>query len=212
MSRVSGYNVRMRRCVLAVALCAVWVLPPAESGEARGQASGLSQQKADALARRLDELVRTARQEGQQPRRLVVTEAELNSFLNLGLQGGLPEGLDDLRVRMERDRLAASATVDIDRVKEHMPPLSPLNPLSFLSGRVPAQISGRLRTRDGFGSVELEEVRLGALSVPLTLVDQAVAYSTRTPQNPQGFDINAPFRLPYSIQRVRVRPGRTLIE
>jgi hypothetical protein len=39
-----------------------------------------------------------------------------------------------------------------------------------------------------------------------------VARSTRKPDNPEGVDISAPFRLPYSVRRVRLEPGRAFLD
>jgi hypothetical protein len=86
------------------------------------------------------------------------------------------------------------------------------NPLSLLSGRVPAELSGRLDNDDGFGSFRLEEARLGSLPIPVTVIEEALARSTRTAERPQGVDLAAPFRLPWGIRRVRLQPGRALVE
>jgi hypothetical protein len=39
-----------------------------------------------------------------------------------------------------------------------------------------------------------------------------VLSSTRNRQNPQGFDIEAPFRLTYELLRVRFAPSRAVLE
>jgi hypothetical protein len=39
-----------------------------------------------------------------------------------------------------------------------------------------------------------------------------VATATRSPRYPSGWDIHAPFRLPYSARRVRLEPGRAVLE
>src|SRR5436190_1916528 len=71
---------------------------------------------------------------------------------------------------------------------------------------------GRLVNRDGFGSIVWEDVRVNAWSLPISLLEQMVASATKKPDNPEGYDISAPFRLPYSVRRVRLELGRALLE
>jgi hypothetical protein len=39
-----------------------------------------------------------------------------------------------------------------------------------------------------------------------------VVSSTRSEKYPDGFDIHAPVRLPYSVNRVRIEPGKATLE
>ncbi len=143
-----------------------------------------------------------------------VTESELNSYLNLTLAEKLPKEVKDLEVHLlEHERLQASGLVDLDTVKAKVGvSASPWNPLMLMSGLVPVQLSGRFVNRDGFGSIVWEDVRVNAWSLPIRLLEQMVASATRKPDNPEGFDISAPFRLPYSVRRVRLETGRAFLE
>jgi hypothetical protein len=87
-----------------------------------------------------------------------------------------------------------------------------LNPLSYLSGVVPAEFSLKLDSANGFGTVALESVTLGPVSVPVSVVEQIISHNTKNVENPEGVDIHAPFRLPYAIKRVRLQPGRAVVE
>jgi len=46
----------------------------------------------------------------------------------------------------------------------------------------------------------------------VSFVEQIVASATRKPSNPEGFDIHAPFRLPYSVNRVRLETARAFLD
>lgn len=168
----------------------------------------LSWADADSLSRKLDAMEK--RRAGAKADPVLVTQGELNSYLNLSLK--MPQGLSDLDVRLEQDLVAARAVVDIEQVKGQMPPAGPFNPLTYLRGRVPVEVKGRIPNGDGFGSLKFEDVRLGGVSVPVSLLEQIVASATRTPDNPQGFDLLAPFRLPYAVKRVRIHPGKAVLE
>jgi hypothetical protein len=171
---------------------------------------GVSQEWAEALAHKLQAALQAPR--GRPNAALVVTEGELNSYLNITLRSKLPPELSELRLRFERDRLSANALVDFDLVKAKLPSLGPFNPLSFMTGKVQAVAAGRLSAENGFGNVQFEELRLGSVPIPMTLVEQAVAASTRSAEQPQGVDVHAPFRLPYGIKRVRLQAGKALLE
>jgi hypothetical protein len=124
----------------------------------------------------------------------------------------MPPGVSNLEVHLEAERLLARALVDLDRVQGRMPTQGPFNPLSLLSGAVPAALRGRLPSKDGFASLQFEEVRLGAFPIPISFLAQIISSATRTPENPQGFDIQSPFRLPYALKRVRLQPGQAVLE
>ncbi|HWW93781.1 MAG TPA: hypothetical protein VN375_10475 [Vicinamibacteria bacterium] len=172
---------------------------------------GLSWADADALARQLEELDRRFRAGAPAPAQSVlVTEAQLNSYLNLVLK--MPPGVSNLEIHLDAERLLARALVDLDRVQGRLPAQGPFNPLSLLSGTVPAALKGRLPSRDGFASLQFEEVRLGAFPIPVSFLAQIISSATRTPENPQGFDIQSPFRLPYALKRVRLQPGQAVLE
>lgn len=170
--------------------------------------------EADALARKLDVLARRA-EAGKPPRekRVTVSESELNSYLNVTLGPKIPKGVSDVSFRFEQDRLSARALVDLAEFQDKVPKGSLGGLLSFLSGKVPLAARGRLTATDeGFGSLAIEEVNLSTIPVPVSLIEQLVVSATKSSTSPQGFDIHSPFRLPYALKRVRIEPGRALLE
>jgi hypothetical protein len=176
---------------------------------------GISRELADSLRAKILELERRGRlprdTKAPRPAPMVVTQGELNSYINLVLKPRLPAGLSDVDFAFTRG-IAVRGLVDLDQVKAAMQATSAWNPLGLLSGSVPIELSGQLKNDAGFGTFELEEIRLGPAMLPPTLLHQMVASATRTPQNPQGFDILAPFRLPYGLKRVRIQAGRAQLE
>jgi hypothetical protein len=174
---------------------------------------GLSWAEAEALDRKLVEIEqrRAAPARRGKTQTVTVTESELNSYLNLTLGAKIPKEVKDLQVRLEHERLQATGMVDLDQVKSKVA-VSSWNPLLLMSGFVPVLLRGRFVNRDGFGSIIWEDVRVNAWSVPISLLEEMVARSTRKPDNPEGVDISAPFRLPYSVRRVRLEPGRAFLD
>lgn len=188
-------------------------VPAANPASVRPPApAGLSWEDADELARtvtRMERRLRTGRAPADEP--VVVTERQLNSYVNLSLAGLLPAGVSGLQLRLLKDRLGAEAQVDLDQVKGRLPPGATSGMLAFLSGVVPVELQGRLLAANGTGRVEIEQASVGGVSLPASLVAQMVSLSTRNAKRPQGFDILAPFPLPWTARDVRLEPGRARV-
>ena len=172
----------------------------------------LSRSEADALDRKFDDLNERHRTGRVTRGTVLVTESEMNSYLNLSPSVKMPRGLSDVVVRLEHERIHATGLLDLETVRDKMPNLSPFSPLYWLTGRVPVLLRGRLINDDGFATVGWEDVRVGGVPVPITLLHQIVSSTTKSDDYPDGFDIRAPFRLPYSLRQVRIEPGRALLD
>jgi hypothetical protein len=203
----------------ASSLFALLLLAPVVSAEQAPRPvprPGLSWAEAEALDRKLAaiEKQRVVAPRKSRPETVTVTESELNSYLNLTMAEKLPKEVQNLEVHLlEHERLQANGLVDLDKVKAKVAATSSSwNPLLLLGGFVPVQLRGRLVNRDGFGSIIWEDVQVNAWSLPVSLLEQMVASATKKPDNPEGVDISAPFRLPYSVRRVRLEPGRAFLE
>jgi hypothetical protein len=173
---------------------------------------GLSWHDADELSRkiaRVQRRLRTGRPASEEP--VLVTQRELNSFVNLSLAESIPNGITGFELQLLRDALEARALVDLDRVKGKLPSGGASSLLGLLSGIVPVELRGRLRASNGTGRIEVEQASVGGMSLPPGMVAQMVSMSTRTAKRPQGFDILAPFPLPWTARDVRVEPGRMLV-
>jgi hypothetical protein len=173
---------------------------------------GLSWEDADQVSQtlaRIERRLRTGRPAAERP--LVVTERQLNSYLNLALATALPPGISGLELRISQDRLGAHALVDLDRVKGKLPPGATGGLLALLGGTLPVELSGRLAATNGTGRIDVDQASVGGVSLPASLVAQIVSLSTRSAKQPRGFDIAAPFALPWTAREVRLEPGRALV-
>ena len=164
-------------------------------------------QKLDTLARRYE------KKKPPREKTVTVTEGELNSYLNITLAPKIPKGVTDLVVQMDRDRLVARALVDLSLVQSQIPAGSVGGLLAFLSGKVPLEAKGRVEpTESGFGALSIEGVQLSTIPIPVSVVEQLIGSATKSTESPAGFDIHSPFRLPYDLKRIRLQPGRALLE
>lgn len=187
---------------------------PLKGGSVRPPApAGLSWEDADWVAEtvaRIERRLAAGKPASRQT--IVVTERQLNSWVNLSLVSKIPEGLSGLEIGLQKDRVVARGTLDLDRVKSKAPPGAGAGLLAFLSGAVPVELRGRFSSADGRGKVEVEEALVAGISLPPAVVAQIVGQSTRSAKRPQGFDLLSPFPLPFTARRVRLEPGRALVD
>jgi hypothetical protein len=175
--------------------------------------SGFSWDEADALSRKILALEKRWKERSTKRETILVTQSELNSYLNLTYAPKMPKGVTGVSIRFDQDRVEATGVVDLEQVgaspKQEQ---SRWSLRALLAPSVPILLRGKLINQNGFGTLEWEEVRLSALPLPLTALASMVATATRSTRYPNGWDIHAPFRLPYSARRVRLEPGRALLE
>lgn len=202
----------MRVFLLLALLAAPAVALDGPSISGRGATPpGTSWHEADSLSRKILALEKRRVERSTKRETILVTEGELNSYLSLAYASKMPKGVSGVSVRLDQDRIEASGVVDLEQVN---PPKdkSRFSLLSMLAPTVPVLLRGRLVNQEGFGTLEWEEVRLSALPLPLTALAQMVATATRSARYPNGWDIQAPFRLPYAARRIRLEPGRAFLD
>jgi mRNA-degrading endonuclease toxin of MazEF toxin-antitoxin module len=202
---------RMAFTALVAAALAWSAARPAPAQPAPDPRRMVSQAMADSLGRKLDAIEKRFKARSAKPETVVVTEGELNSYLALTVAAEMPPGVSNVNVRFERERIETTGVVDLDQVGK-IPTDSALSPLSLLAGPVSVEVAGRLLNQDGFGTIEWERVRVASIPLPLSVLARLVASSTRTSKQPEGFDIHAPFRLPYRARRVQIQPGRAILD
>ncbi len=197
-----------------IALALAQAPPPLKGDPIRPPApAGLSWEDADWVSEtvgRLEKRLGAGKPASRET--IVVTERQLNSWVNLSLAEKMPEGLSGFELGLLKDRLLARGTLDLDRLKSKIPQGVGTGLLAFLSGSVPVELRGRFSSADGTGKIELEEVLVAGISLPPAVVGQIVSQSTRSAKRPQGFDILSPFPLPFTARRVRLEPGRALVD
>jgi hypothetical protein len=181
------------------------VRPPAPAGLSWAESDQLSTTVA-----RIERRLRSGRPAAKET--VVVTERQLNSWVNLALGPKVPPAVSDLRLSLVPGGLGARALLDLDQVKGKVPGGAVSGMLALLSGTVPVELRGRLDAVNGTGRIEVQEASVAGVGLPAPLVAQLVAMSTRSSKRPQGFDIQAPFPLPWKARQVRFESGRALVD
>ena len=179
------------------------------------QAAGVSEQQADAFDRKMAMVSRQASgllRATAESRRTSFTEAEVNSWFLYRGREVLPEGVTAPRVTIVGDGLLrADAIVDLEAMGRRRSTGGMLNPWSYLGGRVPVSMSGVLHTANGTGRFNLERATVSGVPVPKSLLQDMVAYYSRTPDDPEGVRLEDPFAPPARIRQIEMRQGQAVV-
>jgi hypothetical protein len=170
----------------------------------------LSKAEGDRLQLKIDEINKNGSSNPVRARKTPVSENEVNSYLAFNAK--IPQGLTNPQVTIVGDgRLAGRIEVDIDEFKRHRGSRGPIDPLNYVSGRVPVTARGVLRTSNGKGQLQLESAEIHRVPLPKPILHELVSFFSRTPENPNGFDIDKPFDLPARIREIVIQKEQAVV-
>ena len=193
---------------LAVALAPLAALAAAGQPDTGGP---LTAEDGQRLERKISQIHEREATGGFEVQRLVVFEREINAYLRFQGASELPVGVTLPRVSiLGQGRVSAEVTIDLDVLRESRQ-RGVLDLLNYLGGKVPLMATGVVQATGGVGQVTVETVEIAGISVPPAVLYQLVLYFTRGKSYPEGFDLAAPFELPYSIRAVSVEIGRAVV-
>lgn len=174
----------------------------------------LSKADGDRFFTKLERIVtigNVPRAKARPPQNTQVTDAELNSYLKFHAQEQIPVGVVDPMIFSHGDGIVSGrAIVDLDAVRKQKQ-RGWLDPMGYLTGRLPLTARGRLTTQNGVGRFMLESAEISGVTVPKTMIQELLSYYSRTPEDPDGINMDDPFALPAQIQEIRVAPGAATI-
>ena len=187
--------------LLALSLCG----PNAIAGQ-------LSKQEGDRLQRKIDDLTKNSSALPVAARRTPVSEDEVNSYLAFNAKDKIPQGLTNPRVTIVGEgRLVGRVLVELDEFKRHRSTGGLMDPLRYISGKVPVTARGVLHTQEGKGQFQLGSAEILGVPLPKPILQELVTFFSRTPEHPKGFDIDAPFNLPVKIREVVIGKGEAVM-
>lgn len=210
MSFRSSRDLRGFRAAAAVAAVAAVAMMLTSSTLAQVRTS-----KGDALT--MKQKVAAIASHGERPtkqgRRTTVTENEVNSYLTYELGDDLPAGVVQPSVSaLGTGHVSGRAVVDLDAVRKAGGNSTGLFDLrSYLTGHVPVTATGVLRTSNGRGRFELQTASVGIVPVPKSLLQEIVAYYSKSPGKPGGISLDDEFELPARIREIQVERGQAII-
>jgi len=172
----------------------------------------VSKRDAEVLKQKVATISAHAERPANQALRTTVTENEVNAYLTYDGREQLPAGVvEPVITIVGTGRLAGRAVVDLDAVRRQKNPTSLLDPMNYLSGRLPVAATGVLTTKEGVGRFQLESASVSGVPIPKMLLQEIVSYYSRTPDKPSGIGIDDPFALPARIREIQVGRGQAII-
>jgi len=198
----------LRRLFTSAVFAAVIVTAVAWSDQVQ-----LTRRDADSLQRKLSTITQNAVLRGPRDstRATTISERELNAYLRYSAAGEIPSGVVEPYVTILGDgRVAGRAIVDLDAVRTQQQ-RGWGDPAGYLTGRLPVQATGVLKTQNGVGRFYLESAEVSGIAVPRVVLQEIVSYYTRTPEQPNGVSLDAPFELPAGIREVQVGKGAATV-
>ena len=174
----------------------------------------LSRQDAERFQSKLTKIVAFGNSpavKAAQPRATPLTDVELNSYLRYMAADQIPVGIVEPALNaIGSGRVTGRAIVDLDAVRKQKQ-RGWLDPVGYLGGRLPVTAAGILTTKDGVGRFQLESAEISGVTVPKAVLQELLSYYSRTPENPDGINMDAPFELPARIREIRVGAGTSTV-
>jgi hypothetical protein len=144
-------------------------------------------------------------------RRTPVLESEVNAYLAFDAGDEIPAGVVEPTVTILGDgQLAGTAIVDLDAVRSARK-RGLLDPLGYLSGRLPVSARGTLTTSDGVGRFALQSAEISGVPIPKMVLQELVSYYSRSPEVPDGINLDDPFVLPAGIRQIETLRGQAVV-
>lgn len=175
-------------------------------------AAAVSKRDADALRQKVATISSHAESGAKTGRRTTITENEVNGYLAYDSKEQLPAGVVEPSVTIiGSGRLSGRAVVDLDAVRRSKASTSILDPVNYLTGRLPVTATGTLTTQNGIGRFQLESAAVGGVPIPKILLQEIVSYYSKTAAKPAGIGLDDPFALPARIREIQVERGQAII-
>lgn len=146
------------------------------------------------------------------PVRTSFTDREVNAYFRINAAEVVPVGIVDPQVTIEDGgRVRARAQVDLQAAVKPQQ-RSWLDPLAWVPpGQIEVTAAGVLQAAAGKGRLAIESATVGGVPVSKSVLQELVAYYSRTPEHPSGVNLDQPFELPASIRAVETRRGTATI-
>ena len=174
----------------------------------------LSKEDADRFQSKLTKIVEFGNApaaKSSQRRNTPVTDLELNSYLKYRAGEQIPTGIVDPELSaLGGGRVSGKAVVDLDAVRTQKK-RGWLDPLGYLTGKLPVTASGVLITKEGKGQFQLQSAEISGVTIPKSVLQELLSHYSKSAENPEGINMDAPFELPAKIQEIRVGTGTSTI-
>lgn len=175
--------------------------------------SGLSRELSDALGKKLELLEKFEHDPKAKREPVSVFESELNSYVRFALAEKVPRGLREVRIILREGRLELRGIANLSEFQELKEKAAgAASFLGLLGGDMPVEVVADFKSDRGFGQFEVVSAQVGPVPLSAAILGDIVARATVDATRPNGFDIRAPFRLPYAAKRIRPQQALAIVE
>lgn len=179
----------------------------------------LTKQEADQFSAKLNRIVQTGNARALKTAKPVdaqttqISDNELNAYFKFNAKEQIPVGIVEPTINaLGEGRVGGRAVVDLDAVRRQKQ-RGWLDPLGYMTGRLPITATGRLATKDGVGTFSLESAEVSGVTIPKTVLQELLSYYSKTKEDPDGINMDDPFELPARIKEIRVgRATATIVQ
>jgi hypothetical protein len=205
-TRHVGVHRLATRLLVVITLAAFLPIGPGARSEAL-----YTRAESDAMQRKIEGIVAHSAAPSKS-RTTTISQREVNSYLRFHMREQVPQGITEPVITIVGDgRVSGEAIVDLDAVSRSRRSSSMLDPMRWLTGRLPVTATGRLETGEGEGRFVFGSATVGGVPVPRSVLQQVLTHYSRTPENPNGLGLEDRFTLPAQIREIRVQPGEALV-
>lgn len=146
-----------------------------------------------------------------EPLRTTFTDAQLNAWLVADGKDNVPVGLlQPVVTFLANSKLTAKAIVDLDAVRKSKP-RGMLDPMNLLTGLMPVTLTGTLSGAGGMGTFDVESAQLGTWPLPRSVLQELLAFYSKSPEFPDGIALGKPFPLPAAVKALIVAKGTATV-
>ena len=198
---------RLLQCAAVIGLCAATIAHlPAQDRFTKAEAD-----RFEGKLNRILELGKNQRAKAAAQASTQLTDAEVTAYLRHNAKSQVPVGIvEPTLIALGDGRVGGRAVVDLDAVRSQKQ-RGWLDPLAYLTGRLPLSATGVLVTQDGVGRFQLESAEISGVTVPKSVLQELLSHYSRTPQDPDGINMDDPFELPSRIREIRVGKGDAVV-
>jgi hypothetical protein len=145
------------------------------------------------------------------PLRTTFLDKELNAWLAADGKDNVPAGLlSPVVTFLAAGKLTAKAVVDLDAVRKSRQ-RGMLDPMNLLSGLMPVTLTGSLTGSGGMGTFDVESASLGSWPLPRAILQELIAYYSKSEEYPDGITLGKPFPLSAGIRQLLIARGTATV-
>ena len=156
----------------------------------------------------LDEKLSEARRRPEGYQSMVLTEEELNLYIQQNFGDQIPAEIKSWRVSLKGDRVLLKLVLDLNEFRQALGEELPEGAARVLRGYVTLSVRGRFWGEEGIGWVDIERLRLGFLPIPVSLIRRMIL--SKGSQADTEF-LDKGFLLPEGFVKVEVRDSQIII-